>query len=295
MTQISVGILGLGRMGRLHARVFGELAPKFVLRGFADPAPVVPGDVPRLGSTRALIEACELLVVAAPASAHPALACEALAAGRALLVEKPLALTVHEARAITSAAAPGRVFVGHSERFNPVVRALFRSLRVGGEPALELTFERLVPASTDAVLLNLGVHDLDLVEHLTGARARVLEARGDHASARVVLAAGEAVATVTCARNGEPTRSIRVVTRDRIFSGDLLRTRLAIVDRRTGREQLVSLDRSEPLRAQAQSLFEALTGNGEAEIATAAAGVRAVELAERAAALCATEATRRVG
>lgn len=279
MSRISIGVLGLGRMGRLHARVLRDLSDHFEWVGAFDPA-----ETSDFADAQSLIERATTVVIAAPTALHAGLARAAIDAGRHLLIEKPITATASEARRLMAAAeARGvRVFAGHSERFNPVVRAL-RSLLVSEVlEAIELV--RTVPAphagavSSD-VLLNLGVHDFDLVEHLTGKPAELEDARGSADGARVRLVAGPTRATLHARRDGAPTRAIRVTTARTVYEGNLLSPRLTM--QKGGARAQVTLERHEPLVAQALALHAALTG-AAAPIATGAEGARAVDLAERA-------------
>lgn len=278
MPRVSIGVLGLGRMGRLHARVLRELADRFELVGAYDPAVSGP-----FADPADLIAAASVVVVAAPTALHDAGARAAIEAGRAVLVEKPLAATSHEARRLALAADAAKVplFVGHSERFNPVVRAMRAWMADERTTPVQIDVERIVPAtgSGEDVLLNLGVHDLDLIEHLTGGRAVVLGATGDALHSRLHFTVGVVFGTIRCGRDGERRRRLRLVTERTILEGDLLSPRLVARDRETGSVAIVPLGGEEPLRAQALALHAALSGDAS-PIATGHEGARAVELAE---------------
>ncbi|MBK6696446.1 MAG: Gfo/Idh/MocA family oxidoreductase [Myxococcales bacterium] len=282
MTRISVGIFGLGRMGRLHARVLSELPSQFSLVGFHDPdESVATPEWLRVGTAEALLEACDLALVASPPDEHASLVTVALARGRRVFVEKPLAPTPAVARRLAHLAAPGQLFVGHSERFNPVVRAL-RSL-IAEDEVLGIEIERSVAVTSHSqgdVVLNLGVHDLDLVAHLTGRRPVVLGAEGDANATRVHLSAGAAFGRLRLARAGRH-RMLTVTTRDARYEGDLLAFRLRKASVGGGAVD-VPVPTDEPLVAQARALYEACQGAPAAPLATAEDGLRAVELAETA-------------
>src|SRR5262245_27832277 len=126
-----VAVLGASVMGRRHARVFrGE--GRFDLVGIYDVHPERALAAALACGTRALtseedaLERAELVVVATPISAHAVSARRALRAARELFVEKPLCARADEAVALAELAASTRrgLWVGHSERFNPVIRAL---------------------------------------------------------------------------------------------------------------------------------------------------------------------------
>ena len=167
-----------------------------------------------------------------PTPAHAEVGLRALGAGRAVLMEKPLAATLDQADALVDEAARRGVplLVGHVERFNRAIRAARPYL---GEPRY-LESDRLAPfqpRGTDvAVVLDLMIHDLDLILHLTGGApvgGRAGQRRGgalphlDMANARVEFATG-AVANVTASRMArERVRRLRIFQPDGYLSLDL--------------------------------------------------------------------------
>jgi predicted dehydrogenase len=212
---LPVGVVGVGALGRHHARHLADL-PAARLVGIHDTdaarAELVAGEL----GVRAYAELDELLrdveavSVAVPTVAHAAVGVQALDAGVAVLMEKPLAVTLEEADALIAASVLRGVplQVGHIERFNRAIRA--------AEPYLDgpryLESQRLAPfqfRGTDvAVVLDLMIHDLDLTLHLIGGAAAtdvrasglaVLSSHLDIANARVEFAGG-AVASATASR-----------------------------------------------------------------------------------------------
>lgn len=214
MDRPRVGVVGVGALGFHHARILSAL-DGVVMAGVydirAERATEVGGqlDVPIHGELEALVEAADALVVAVPTSAHEAVATTALRAGRPVLVEKPLAPTLEAADRMLAAARDGGAFVqtGHSERFNQAV--------VAAEPYLQgplfVESHRMAPftpRSTDvAVVLDLMIHDVDLVMGLVGSPLTELAASGvcvltpnvDIANARLGFENG-AVANLTASR-----------------------------------------------------------------------------------------------
>src|SRR5579859_8140383 len=162
-------------MGQRHARVLGALPERFEIVGAFDVKHdrTVPAGVPAVGTEAEAVARADVVVVATPIAAHAPMVARALAAGRHVLVEKPLCATGAEADALLGAAArtAARLFVGHSERFNPVVRSLARLVRRDQVVAIDL--ERVGPfrPSDHGVLVNLGVHDFDLAAYLGGGHA----------------------------------------------------------------------------------------------------------------------------
>jgi predicted dehydrogenase len=288
-----VAVLGAGAMGKHHARVFASTAG-FRLAGVFDVHPERAAATAELHGARAFgsedeaLEVADVVVVATPISAHAATIRRALGRGAHVLVEKPLCARAAEADALGALGgrAGARLWVGHSERFNPVVRALAAS--APGHAIRDLHLWRVAPPpakpARHGVLTDLGVHDLDLVAHLTGGACSVVDAHAawaDSATVGLVASTG-ATARVHVSRRG--TRRSRLVaarTHEAVFRGDLLGLVLVREDARTGRVDRLRLDPVEPLAAQAAALRDAIEGHAST-CATGCEGARAVSLAEQA-------------
>jgi predicted dehydrogenase len=219
--RLPIGVVGVGALGRHHARHLAMLE-EAELVGVYDTdearAAEVAGElgVTAFGDFDALLARVQAVTVAVPTPAHAAVGLRALGCGVPVLMEKPFTATVAEADALIAAAARRGVQlqVGHIERYNRALRAAEAYL----DGARYIESQRLAPfqpRGTDvAVVLDLMIHDLDLVLRLTGG-AEVTEVRAsglsvlsphlDMANARVEFADG-AVAQVTASR----------VSRDRI-------------------------------------------------------------------------------
>jgi UDP-N-acetylglucosamine 3-dehydrogenase len=289
-----VTLIGLGAMGARHARVLAAMHERFDVVGGYDTRPDVPipAGVARLSGAKEAIDRAELVVIATPIETHEGLVARALAAGRHVLVEKPLCATAAEAHALSESARSGArlLFVGHSERFNPVVRALARLAR--RDRVLAIDFVRVGPSrpSDWDVLVNLGVHDLDLAAYLGRGTVTVHGAQGagppgseGRDLAHVLFStAGGAIGHVYVDRTvATRQRTIRLLTSRWIYEGDLLAQRLARTPTAGGVRTEVPLLIEEPLAAQARAAADALEGGRGREIATGVDGARAVALVER--------------
>lgn len=234
---LPVGVIGVGALGRHHARHLATFHG-VELVGVHDLDLERAAAVASETGTRAFADLDELLhrvravTIAVPTSAHAAVGLRALEAGVPVLMEKPLAASLEEAdRLVAAAAARGlQLQVGHIERFN-------RAIRAAGDHLGDIRYfesSRLAPfqpRGTDvAVVLDLMIHDLDLLLHLTGG-AEVTDVRAsgvavmtshlDIATARVEFANG-AVATVTSSRIArERVRRLRMFQPNGYFSLDL--------------------------------------------------------------------------
>lgn len=224
-STLAAGVVGVGHLGRHHARIYAAL-PGVELVGVVDRdrerAAAIASEYgcQVIESVAELGRRVDVASVAVPTEAHLAVASELLEHDVDVLVEKPIASDLAQADAMLAAAQlRGRlVMVGHSERFNPAVRALatevhkprfFEIHRLAGFSA----------RSTDIdVVLDLMIHDLDLLLYLDGSAVESVDAVGvnaltdrvDIANARVRMTSG-CVANLTASRiSAEPIRRIRV-------------------------------------------------------------------------------------
>jgi len=237
MKRLPVGVIGVGALGRHHARHLAT-SPDATLIGVHDIDLARGREVADGVGTRffpdvdALLSAVEAVTVAVPTPVHAEVGIHALDRGKAVLMEKPLASSLADAdRLIRSAEKNGvPLQVGHVERFNRALRAARPYL--GDVRYFEST--RLAPfqprGTEVAVILDLMIHDLDLVLHLSrGADTVDVRASGvavltphiDVANARVEFAGG-AVANITASRVArERVRKLRMFQSNGYFSLDL--------------------------------------------------------------------------
>jgi predicted dehydrogenase len=235
--RLPVGVIGVGALGQHHARHLARLA-EVRLMGVCDVdagrAAKIAGELGTLAFVEVddLLAKVEAITVAVPTPAHAEVGLRALELGVPVLMEKPLAATLAEADKLIAVAKRRRLQlqVGHIERYNRALRA--------AEPYLDgpryIESQRLAPfqpRGTDvAVVLDLMIHDLDLVLHLTGGSAAtevrasgisVLSSHLDLANARVEFANG-AVAQATASRVArERVRRLRLFQPNGYFSLDL--------------------------------------------------------------------------
>jgi predicted dehydrogenase len=320
---IPVAVIGCGRMGRLHARVYSQM-PGVQLVGVIDANPEAASITAEdygcqaYDTVEALPPEVRAVTVAVPTAFHAEVASPLLNRGIACLIEKPLAKTVDEARAIVSAAKAGNavVQVGHIERFNPAIRAMDQ---LGIRPRfIEVT--RISPMtfrSIDVgVVLDVMIHDIDIVLRLAGSSVDRVDAVGvsvigpheDICNARVRFTNG-CVANLTASRLALKTeRKLRVFSPDAYVSLDYQK-KYGIVVRRSGNLDAVrdaaakiragevmdisqlnyadlvqveelQIDDVEPARAQLESFIAAVRGE-MAPVVSAEDGLAAVELATR--------------
>jgi len=289
-TAPRLGVMGVGAMGRNHVRVLAAL-PGAELVGVYDPRREVAEAVAAEHGTRVfasaegLAAAVDAMVLAVPTVLHGELGCDLLGRGLHVLVEKPLAASLEEAdRLLAASAAAGRVLaVGHTEFFNPAVQALLAL----GVPPRFVEVQRLAvftARSLDVdVVLDLMIHDLQILHALDGAPVRevratgipVLSPRTDIANVRLELASG-CVANLTASRvSAERVRKLRTFLPSRYYSLDYVAQEIhgyRLEELPTGRRIVpdnLELTRDEPLRRELAGFVGAA---GEAAGAVGAAG-----------------------
>jgi predicted dehydrogenase len=219
-----VAVIGVGHLGRHHARILGAL-PGVELAAVVDTNRPRAEEIAAANGTRAVFDAREVLgqvdavTIAVPTEIHAGIARPFLEHGTPVLVEKPIARTLAEADAMIAAAERRGVVlaVGHTERFNPAVAAARAELtnprfievhRLGTFPERSLDID---------VVFDLMIHDLDIVLSLVNADVDAIEAVGvpvltgrvDIANARVRFANG-CIANLTASRiSRDRVRKIR--------------------------------------------------------------------------------------
>jgi predicted dehydrogenase len=275
MPKFRLAVVGVGQFGKNHCRVIREC-------GRAELAAVVDCDSARAAEVaaaygaqpftdyRELAGQVDAAIVAAPTSAHQEIGCALMAAGMDVLVEKPIAADLPAAtRLIDAAARTGRILqAGHLERFNPAVLELER------RATLPLFFEihrmnLFSPRSLDVdVVLDLMIHDVDIVLSLTRAEPAEIRAAGisirspkvDIANVRLQFPNG-CVANLTASRiSTERVRKLRLFQPHQYLSLDYDRQALAIFSV-SGEEiafEQAPVQKMEPLRLQLESFLDSV-------------------------------------
>jgi predicted dehydrogenase len=273
---LRTAVIGLGRMGRHHARACAESIDLELTGLYDSEVDILHAHAAELGcpafdSAAEFIGKIDMAVIAVPTQLHATVAIPLLHAGIACLIEKPIAVAESDAHAIAQAAAEGGaiVRVGHIERFNPAITALRRALPENGTP-LEIVAERCNPAQdrlydTDAVL-DLMIHDIDLVQFLrlidfesyTGEVVVRRPASYHAVHAAISMADGTNVTLEASREASTPRRSLTVVYADAVYSVDFLTRRVTV--NQTGKETVLPIDESDALRTQLRSFTAAVRG-----------------------------------
>ncbi|MBN2371659.1 MAG: Gfo/Idh/MocA family oxidoreductase [Vicinamibacteria bacterium] len=276
---VRAGVVGVGALGRHHARIYAAL-DDVQLTGVCDVRPERARGVaaehgcPAFDRPEQLLPEVDLVSIAVPTTEHHRLARVFLEAGKDVLVEKPITSTTAEAADLISIATRRQLIlqVGHVERFNPAVNALFSS---GVRPRF-IEVHRLAsfsPRSLDIdVVLDLMIHDLDILLVLEDSEILQIDAVGvpvltnkvDIANARLRFASG-LIANLTASRvSAERMRKFRVFSNRCYVSLDLLARRVRVfrLEGEPGRPKLLEerheADDSEPLERQIAAFVDSV-------------------------------------
>ena len=311
MNRVRVGVIGVGRMGKNHCRVYSMLRHADLV-GIYDMNANSGQSLSEQYETRFFANLEELLAevdavsIATPTPSHFDLAMLALRHRKHILIEKPMTETLAQAYLLAAAAQEsGKVVqVGHIERFNPTYGELKHI--VDNLSPLVINFRRLSPyagSNTDVdVVLDLMIHDIDLLLDLVGQQPILCEATGisalsgtiDHAIATMHFANG-LLLTVNASRVTEQkVRSIEVIAREAYVEGDLLSKSIAIHHstigeyqsnnqrgvkyRQEGYVERIHVPASEPLFLEIQHFVDCVRHQTE-PLVSAQQGVKTLELA----------------
>jgi predicted dehydrogenase len=292
------GIVGTGYLGRLHARILTEI-PDVSVAGFVELNDEVANEVAsnlalkRFDSIADLARNVDCVVIATPTTTHYDVARQFLEAGVDVMIEKPITPSVDEARKLIDlAASRGRIIqVGHVERYNPAVTAiadLIRDVRYFEAERLGVFVARSLDVD---VLLDLMIHDINLVQSLLhqevveirAVGVPVLTSRVDITNVRLELANG-AVANLTASRvSQDRVRKVRMFG-DAYISIDTREQEVKGYRLDGGKivPLEVTVEKKEPLRAELESFLDCVRYR-KRPIVSGEDGLAAVDLAIRVA------------
>lgn len=296
MNRIRAAVIGAGVFGRHHLRVLGQ-SERCELAGVVDSDPERASTAARdfhceaVESASALVGHVDAVVVAAPTSVHAEIAIPLLENGIDVLVEKPIAATHEQGVALVETAARhGRILqVGHLERFNPGVQALQKIRTV----PLFFEVHRLSlfsPRSLDVdVVLDLMIHDLDIVLSMVGELPEEVRAAGicilsekvDIANVRLAFSNG-CIANLTASRvSTERVRKLRLFQPNQYISLDYEKQQGAVFT--VSPERQISFDplaveKAEPLKLEDEDFLACVAERRRARV-SGEDGLRALDVA----------------
>jgi predicted dehydrogenase len=317
--QTKVAVIGVGSMGRNHARIYWEL-PNVDLVGIADENSATAEFIAKRYNTRAYSDYRQLLdeqhpeavTVSVPTIYHLDVAMEVIRRGIHLLIEKPIARTIDEGQEIITAArqAGVQLMIGHIERFNPAVIALKKHLsqgELGRVFQIDTHRHGPFPARINdvGVVIDLAVHDLDIIRYITQAEIvrlfaetekRIHSAHEDLFTGLVRLS-DSTIGTLSI-NWLTPTKirelfvtgergmfKVDYLTQDLYFyensiakgsEWDTLRVMRGVSEGRMVRDVV---EKKEPLRSEQESFLSAVAGKAQVSV-SGADGLRALELAQ---------------
>ena len=301
MKKIKVAVIGVGHLGQHHARIYAELA-NVRLAGVVDLDFALAQNIAQLYQAKAYSNLFTLLEkekidaasIVVPTSVHFPVAQELLNAGIHCLVEKPITASLNEATELVRLANRKKLIlqVGHVERFNVAVRELSKLLH---QPRF-IEAHRLSPfdprVKDVGVVLDLMIHDLDIILAIVNSPIVALEAVGvavltnheDIANAHIKFANG-CIANVTASRvSPDKMRKIRIFQPDTYFSLDYALPELEVYQKvlQQGKPEIayrkVNVEKQEPLRLELQSFLSCVRA-GRKPVVSGEHGRDALELA----------------
>ncbi len=304
MPKLRAAVVGAGRLGSLHARKYAALdgvSVDYIVDVDRDRAGQLAGE---LGATaiadyRALAGKVDLATVASPGVTHHEIAAALLSSGIDVLLEKPMAATLAQARELAALASrSGRVLqIGHLERFNPAVvqlHSIVKNPRFVECHRLASFTER----GTDVdVILDLMVHDLDVILSVAPSEVASLEAVGvailtdriDLANARLRFQSGLIANLVTSRVAARRERKIRFFQPDAYISVDYEVRRIQISRKSPAppgsqfpmiSAEQIDLGEADPLADEVRSFVESVKSRAKPAV-SADDGLRVMELTER--------------
>ena len=308
MEHVRIGVVGTGRMGQNHCRVYSNMRhAKFV--GVCDVNADLGKDIARkfevsyFRDVESLLENVDAVSICTPTPEHYELVMRCLERNIHVMVEKPFTETLEQARALKDAAEAQKklvVQVGHIEMFNPTFVELRKVLE--GMDVLAMNFNRLSPfqgSNVDVdVVLDLMIHDIGLIVNLFTSEPALMDAHGfsvfsgtiDHGLAILQYAPAPLVSLTASRVTEQKVRAISVTTKEAFIEADLLNKNISVHRRTLGdyvnhkngvkyrQESLIErivVPAMEPLYLELQDFVNCVIGNKTPQV-TAADGYNAL-------------------
>jgi predicted dehydrogenase len=295
MDKVKVGIIGVGYLGTQHARILSYLE-EAELKGVAD---IDFNKAMQIGNRHGvnyyenfeeMLDEIDAGIVATPTSEHFSISMELLNKGKSVLVEKPITETIEQAEQLVSYAKKNGAIlqVGHLERFNPAVEAIEDMIT---EPKF-IEVQRLGSFSARSldidVVLDLMIHDLDIIMSLIKDEVKVIKSSGIHvlsdkidiANARLEFGSG-CVATLTASRVHQgKVRKLRIFEPTSYYSIDYIDQEVKAFPL-NGRQtdiKTLKIKKEEPLKKELQNFFQSIR-DGKMRKVSGEEGLRALKLA----------------
>lgn len=298
MKKIRAAVIGVGYLGRLHAQKYANIPDAVELVGVCDPDMSRAREVASecgteaFASHKSFFGRVDAVSVVTPTDNHHRVAMEMLSRGIDVLVEKPITVTSAEAKELIREAGGKKAVlqVGHLERFNGAVAALDGRVK----NPMHFEADRLTPfpnRATDVdVILDLMIHDLDIVLNLAGSGIEKVEAFGmpvvtdktDYANARILFKNG-CTAQITASRVSiDKVRRLRVYQEREYFTVDYANQHMSVVRAKgpssIGEEE-VKIEKRDSLLEEIKSFVRSCASRS-APLVSGGDGLRALQAAE---------------
>lgn len=295
-----VGVIGVGAMGKHHTRVYTEL-PNVELAGIADINKDAVYRTAEQYNTKPFVDYKELLKcgldavsIVVPTSLHAEVAVDTANAGVNMIIEKPIADTVENARKIIKSARENGVtlMIGHIERFNPIVPVIQKTIE--NTDIISIDIIRVGPfpprIKDVGVVIDLAIHDIDIIRYLTksdfkkiyGLTSKNIYENEDVAILSFEMINGVLAHITTNWLTPFKAREINIATKEKFIKGLFIDQKVWEYSKyeegvsHTIKELSVPL--SEPLNAELHAFLNAINGNKEPPI-TGEDGLKALEVA----------------
>ncbi len=274
-------VIGLGSMGANHARVYSQMSG-VELVGCADTNPSLKfSDFPFYTNYKKMLEKenPDFVSVCVPTTLHKTVATYSLSWGINTLVEKPIADSEKNAKAIISSAkkSGAKLAVGHIERFNPVISALKEFLFSNGARIFSISIQRVGPIPPRikdiGIVLDLGTHDIDLVSYLTQQPISQIycttntysnpSRHEDSAHINLTLESGISASITTNWLTPYKQRKLEVITDKNVVQGDLQKQKLFEFSKSSNSEKEIPVEKAEPLALELEAFVNNSGVSGE--------------------------------
>lgn len=299
--MIRTAVIGVGSMGRHHVRLYSkmagvdfvgisdknkkisdELAEKYGIKSYANYVDLLRADV-------------DAVSIAVPTTMHCKIALDAIRHGVNVLVEKPIAESVGSGLRIIKAAEKKKVklMVGHVERFNPIIPVIKEAIKDVKVISIDITRVGPIPPRIKdvGVVIDLGVHDIDLIRHITGSEFKSVHSltsssitkKEDTAILSFLMENGTLAHITTGWLTPYKVREIHVATKEKFIIGNFMSQKVTEYRMSEGSSYLVqelSVPFGEPLQLELDSFINCIKEDKKPPV-TGYDGLRALEIALR--------------
>jgi len=277
MKKIKLGVIGVGRLGSLHAKIYKKM-PGVNLVGVHDIDPIKCRKIAKLYNTASfcryheLIDKIDAVSIATPTSKHYDIAKDCLKANVHTLIEKPITSNISQAQKLLKLAKNSKsiIQVGHVERFNAAVKTIYKMSKTQSPRFIEChRLGRYTPRGTDvSVTIDLMIHDINIISELVKSEIKKIEAVGinilsdknDIVNARITFC-DNTVANLTSSRvSTETIRKIRIFQKQAYISLDYIQQEAVIYKKKGDKitKNSIKVQKEEPLKAELESFIKCI-------------------------------------